>query len=237
MYTPVYTSWPHPPLGLQYQKPCKWTPLDFHARSVLTAYGWTVSYCASLDHLIRNCLVRPPRPAVSTLQLEPDVSTLSLLPVQLLTPESSVSVSALVDSGSSGSFISQALLTRLNLPHKRQPRELQVETIQGKPHGRGRVNYRALPLKLKVGCLHEETISFVVLEGPTVDIILGRPWLNQHAPEVRWDPCEVTRWSEACFQNCLSSILKQLKISSQIQVCSILVESPEPQVKCVCDPI
>ncbi len=144
---------------------------------VLTA-GLTAGlclYCASPDHLIRNCPVRPPRPAVSTLQLEPDVSTLSLLPVQLLTPESSVSVSALVDSGSSGNFISQALLTWLNLPRKRKPRELRVETIQGKPLGRGRVNYLAPPLKLKVGCLHEETISFLVLEEPTVDIILAQP--------------------------------------------------------------
>ncbi len=81
-------------------------------------------YCASLDHFIRNCPVRPPRPAVSTIQLEPDVSALSLLPVQLLTTVSSVSVSALIDSGSSGNFISQALLTRLNLPRKWQPREL-----------------------------------------------------------------------------------------------------------------
>ncbi len=68
-------------------------------------------YCASPDHFIRICPVR--RPAVNTLQLDPDVSTLSWLPVQLLTPESSVSVSALVDSGSSGNLISQALLTRL----------------------------------------------------------------------------------------------------------------------------
>ncbi len=103
------------------------------------------------------------------------VSTLSLLPVQLLTPESYVSVSILVDSGSSGNFISQALLTRLNLPRKRQPREIRVETIQGKPLGRGRVNYRAPPLTLRVGCLHKETISFLVLEGPTVDIILDAP--------------------------------------------------------------
>ncbi len=59
-------------------------------------------YCAVADHFIQNCPVRPPRPAVSTLQLEPEISTLSLLPVQLLTPNHSVAVSALVDSGSSG---------------------------------------------------------------------------------------------------------------------------------------
>ncbi len=186
--------------------------------------------CASSEHLIRICPVRP-RPAVSTIQLDPAVSTLSLLPVQLLTPESSVSVSALVNSDSSGNFISQALLTRLSLPRKRQPWELRVETIQGKRLGRGRVNYRAPPLTLRVGCLHKETISFLVLEGPTVDIILGRPWLNQHSPEVRWDPCEITRWSETCFQNCLVSIPKPLKRSSQAQVCSTPAKSPEPLVK------
>ncbi len=188
-------------------------------------------YCAASDHLIRTCPVRPPCPAVSTIQLKPDVSILSLLPVQLLTSESSVTVSALVNLGSSGNFISKALLTRLNLPRKRQPWELRVETIQGKPLGRGRVNYQSTPLTMRIGCLHEETISFLVLEGPTVDIILGRPWLTQHSPEVRWDPCEITHWSDTCFQHCLSSIPKPLKKSSRIEVCSTLVESPETQVK------
>ncbi len=41
-------------------------------------------YCASSEHLIRTCPVRPPRPAVSTLKFDAEVSTLSLLPVQLL---------------------------------------------------------------------------------------------------------------------------------------------------------
>ncbi len=75
-------------------------------------------YCAAADHFIQNCPVRPPRPAVSTLQLEPDISTLSLLSVQLLTPDHSVAISALVDSGSSGNFISQDLLSRLHLPRR-----------------------------------------------------------------------------------------------------------------------
>ncbi|KAL1273102.1 hypothetical protein QQF64_028964 [Cirrhinus molitorella] len=48
--------------------------------------------------------------------------------------------------------------------------------IQGKPLGCGRVNYQAPSMKLKVRFLHEETITFLVLEGPTVDIILGCPW-------------------------------------------------------------
>ncbi len=86
------------------------------------------------------------------------------------------SVSALVDSGSSGNFISQAPLTRLNLPRK-----------QAAPGAPSRDHHLG------------ETIVFLVLEGATVDIILGCPWLNQHSPEVRWDPCEVTRWSLTLF--------------------------------------
>ncbi len=75
-------------------------------------------YCAATDHFIQNCPVRPPRPAVSTLQLEPDISTLSLLSVQLLTPDHSVAISSHVHSGSSANFISQDLLSRLHLPRR-----------------------------------------------------------------------------------------------------------------------
>ncbi len=42
-------------------------------------------YCAAADHFIRSCPIRPPRPAVSTLQLDPVIATLSLMSVQLLT--------------------------------------------------------------------------------------------------------------------------------------------------------
>lgn len=63
----------------------------------LIAYGLCL-YCASPDHTFRNCPVRPPRPAVSTIQLKPDITLLSLLPVQLLISSSSLSISTLLDS-------------------------------------------------------------------------------------------------------------------------------------------
>ncbi len=94
-------------------------------------------YCGTSGHFIQMRPSHPPRPAVSTLQVEPEISILPLLTVQLLTPHHSISVSALIDSGSSGNFISQNLLKRLNLPRKRQAQELKIETIQGKPLGRG----------------------------------------------------------------------------------------------------
>ncbi len=185
-------------------------------------------YCGTSGHFIQKCPSRPPRLAVSTLQVEPDISILPLLTVQLLTPHHSISVSALIDSGSSGNFISQNLLKRLNLPRKRQAQELKIETIQGKPLGRGRIKYRSPPVILQIGCFHQETLSFLVLEGPTVDLILGLPWLSQHSPAVRWESSEILQWSESCFQNCLSNVPKPPVSPSSLQVNSTLVESPEP---------
>ncbi len=185
-------------------------------------------YCGVPGHLIRVCPSRPPRPAVSTLQVEPTISALPLLTVQLLTPRHIISVPALVDSGSSGNFISQALLKQLDLPHQRQA-ELKIETIQGKPLGRGHIKFRSPPITLQVVCLHQEDISFLVLEGPTVDIILGCPWFSQHSPEVRWDTSEILRWGKTCFQDCLSSIPVPLTKDPKLRVHSTLVESPEPR--------
>lgn len=57
-----------------------------------------------------HCPVQPKRPAVSTLQFETEISKLSMLLVQLLTPDHSITVPALVNLGFSGKFISQDLL-------------------------------------------------------------------------------------------------------------------------------
>ncbi len=64
-----------------------------------------------------------------------------------------------------------------------------------------------------------------------VDIIQGRPWLVLHYPEIRWDSCDVTRWSEFCHHNCLSALPRPLHKTLTAQIASTLIESPEPQEK------
>ncbi len=59
-----------------------------------------------------------------------------------------------------------------------------------------------------------------------MDLILGRPWLIIHSPEIRWETNEVTRWSEFCHQHCLKGISRLQ--SPTTQVASAWVESPEP---------
>ncbi|KAL0176595.1 hypothetical protein M9458_028925, partial [Cirrhinus mrigala] len=90
-----------------YQNQCKWI---LHASPVLNGTGvlrLDCLYCGQQGQLIRNCPVRPPRPVVSTITSDIEPAQLILLPVVLHTAERSLSVSALVDSGSSANFISQ----------------------------------------------------------------------------------------------------------------------------------
>ncbi len=61
-----------------------------------------------------------------------------------------------------------------------------------------------------------------------MDIILGRAGLTLHSPEVRWELCAITRWSEFWQQNCLTTVPKPRSSPIPAQLSSTLVESPEP---------
>ncbi|KAI5619999.1 hypothetical protein C0J50_20436 [Silurus asotus] len=96
-----------------------------------------------------------------------------------------------------------ACLELLQLRRQRGSQELAVQTIQGRPLGKGKVKYCAPPIILQVGVLHQEEIQLLVLEDSTVDVILGRPWLAKHSPACSWDPCNVLECSPASRQKCL----------------------------------
>ncbi|KAL0173634.1 hypothetical protein M9458_029602, partial [Cirrhinus mrigala] len=183
-------------------------------------------YCGQSGHILRTCPVRPPRPMVSTITSEIEPTMLTLIPVTLHASDQIISTSALIDSGSSGNFISSDCLKELQLSRLRHHQEYAVTTIQGRPLGRGKVQYSTPYITLQIGLFHFEEIKLLVLEGSTASIILGRPWLKIHNPELRWDTCDVTRWSKHCFIHCLSGIPPHHVTS--VQLASTLVESPEP---------
>ncbi|KAL0176566.1 hypothetical protein M9458_028896, partial [Cirrhinus mrigala] len=183
-------------------------------------------YCGQSGHILRTCPVRPLRPMVSMIASEIEPTMLTLIPVTLRTSDHIFSTSALIDSGSSGNFISSDCLKELQLTRLRHHQEYAVTTIQGRPLGRGRVQHSTPYITLQIGLFHFEEIKLLVLEGSTASIILGRPWLKLHNPELRWDTCDVTRWSKHCFIHCLSGIPPHHVTS--VQLASTLVESPEP---------
>ncbi|KAK3542610.1 hypothetical protein QTP86_031312, partial [Hemibagrus guttatus] len=75
-------------------------------------------------------------------------------------------------------------------------------TATGKLVSCRRVHHSASPVLLQVGLLHVEETTFLVLEESTADIILGRPWLEQHNPILSWRTGEVLKWGDTCFPGC-----------------------------------
>ncbi|KAL0192201.1 hypothetical protein M9458_010497, partial [Cirrhinus mrigala] len=184
-------------------------------------------YCGQQGHLLCNCPIRPPRPVVSTILSDIETANLTLLSATLYTSNRSLPVSALIDSGSSGNFISTKCLKELQLPRHRHHQIYSVTTIKGKPLGRGVVRHSSPFITMQIGLFHSEDLRFLVLEDSTVDIILGRPWLQLHQPEIRWDPCDIICWSQ-CSIHCMSHLPHPCSIPTT--VASTQIESPEPAI-------
>lgn len=113
----------------------------------------------------------------------------------------SLPVHALLDSGSAENLISDSLCRQLNLQKWSNKVHYQVHSIIGKPLNKNNVRFSVGPLQLQVGLLHTEVLSFLVLENSTAGIILGRPWLVQHDPDLSWTTGEVLKWGNGCFSH------------------------------------
>lgn len=185
-------------------------------------------YCGAAGHLLISCPVRPPRPAVSSVRLPSPVSSMKHTPVLLTYAKQSVSAKALIDSGAAGNFISLTTLLKLQARRRNNPQILHVQSILGKPLGRGQIRHCSPNITVRIGCLHEEELSFLVLEGSTADIILGRPWLEFHAPNVCWSSGEICQWGSNCFSHCLHTV-KKIRLPStpvpKLSISSTTVES------------
>ncbi len=154
-------------------------------------------------HMILACPFRPSQPLVSAIQ--PSIQRMNPLSTctQLTVSKTVISVSALLDSVSAGNLISGSLSRHLRLSTSTTETLYKVQSIMGKPITRRHVRHSVGPLQLQIGQLHQETLHLLVLEGSTVDIILGRPWLVQHNPILYWKTGEVLKWGDDCFSQCL----------------------------------
>ncbi|KAK3556266.1 hypothetical protein QTP70_007071 [Hemibagrus guttatus] len=86
---------------------------------------------------------------------------------------------------------------------------------------------KTTPLLLQIGVLHLEKISLLVLEESTADVILGRPWLEQHNPILSWKTGEVLKWGDTCFNDCFSEFpVPRSPSSNHLPVCATSIESP-----------
>jgi len=109
-----------------------------------------------------------------------------------------VKAQVMLDSGSSGNFISPQVVQRYGLiTHKRET-PLSVTHVQGGSVG---IVTEQVECKMRKGD-HSETITFDVVPLGKHAIILGMPWLKVHNPNLDWTMCKVTFNGEYCQQNC-----------------------------------
>ncbi len=184
-------------------------------------------YCGASGHMILECPLRPPRALVSTIR--PPITKMNPLSTcsQLTAGNCVVSVTILLDSGSAGNLIAGDLCRQLRLPTSITETAYEVQSITGKPLTRRHVRHSFGPLQLQIGQLHQEELHLLVLEGSTVDIILGRPWLVQHDPHLSWRTGEVLKWGESCFPHCFPRLPRPLTVVPvQLPVHSTSIESP-----------
>ncbi len=147
--------------------------------------------------------------------------------VQLTAHDVSLSVVALIDSGSAANFIAGTLSRQLNLPTTNTTKIYQIQSVTGQPLGRKHLRHQVGPINLRVGLLHEEDLHLLVLEDSTADVILGRPWLVQHNPTLSWKSGEVLKWGESCFHDCFPDMPHPpRKTLAPLPICTTSIESP-----------
>uniref|UniRef100_A0A8C1XXR9 ribonuclease H n=1 Tax=Cyprinus carpio TaxID=7962 RepID=A0A8C1XXR9_CYPCA len=183
-------------------------------------------YCGSPGHILSTCPIHPPHSLVSAIfpttnQMKPLTTIVTLTAADISIPDN-----ALLDSGSASNFISGSLCRQLHLPTTATQSSYQIHSITGRPLSRGRVRRSVRPLQLQIGILHKEKIHLLVLEESTADVVLGRPWLEQHNPVLSWRTGEILKWGETCFMDCFPEVLvPSSQLHKPLSVCATSIES------------
>lgn len=115
---------------------------------------------------------------------------------------------------------------QLRLNKERLSQCYPAHYIIGRSLSRHNITQVTKPVQLQIGLIHKEEFAFFILEQATVDIILGRPWLVQHQPEVCWRTGEILRWGENCFYECFPALWNISRQHHQVAVHSTSIESP-----------
>ncbi|KAL0146914.1 hypothetical protein M9458_057853, partial [Cirrhinus mrigala] len=181
-------------------------------------------YCGASGHVRLNCPLRPVRTAVSGLHTDHEKMHPLTTNVCITTPSSSVVVTALIDSGLAGNFISGTLCRQLHLRTNVTSKIYQIQPITGETTSPTRIHRKCEPINLQIGILHHEKIQLLVLEGANVDIILGRPWLVKHDPILSWGTGEILKWGKGCVTDCFPEIPRP--VQKPLPVFTTSVEGP-----------
>ena len=89
----------------------------------------------------------------------------------------------LIDGGSEGNFISQALVSRLKLKTVKLVAKKQVQGFNGESCY---IDQAVPNISLKMGAQSEQITLCVAPLQLSADVVLGMPWLQKHNPHIDW---------------------------------------------------
>jgi transposase InsO family protein len=111
------------------------------------------------------------------------------------------SANAMIDSGATGWFIDKGFADRLPVIPRECAVKRQLEVIDGRPIESGLITHE-LDLAIRIGP-HEEIATFLITKLGHYPMVLGKPWLGTHNPEIDWKHGEVKFTSTYCAEHCL----------------------------------
>lgn len=95
------------------------------------------------------------------------------LPIILSVANQDYHFSVLNDSGAAANVMHQDLVKQLSISTTKCEPPIVITAVDDGPIGKGCITHQTLPIKLRVGLLHTEEISFYVIKSPQNQVILG----------------------------------------------------------------
>jgi len=157
------------------------------------------------------------------------------VPARLMVGNKKISVSVLLDTGSSSSLIDINFVQQHSIPIQPKKQPTSLEGIDGLVVTSGTITHETEPIKMVIND-HTEKIQFDVAALGHYSIVLGIPWFLSHSPTIRWDRRSIVFDSYQC-QHCCEQPRRPLSTSdtsvlTQIETLPRVLDrsplSPEP---------
>ena len=117
----------------------------------------------------------------------------------------------MLDSGATGKgFIDEAFARNNKFTFHKLRNRRRLNVVDGRPSSAGDITH-VVKLNMEIKG-HKEKMLFYVTKLGKYDIILGKPWLTDHNPNVNWSTNTVTFNSDHCRKYCMEKGHYQLSV-------------------------
>jgi len=133
--------------------------------------------------------------------------------IEKIDTHKSVTVKALLDSGTTGMFIDKRTAAKHGFRLQKLERPIMVKNMDGTNNSRGAITHQVEANVYYKG--HVERIRMNVCDLEKTEVILEMPWLQVHNPEINWETGEVkmTRCPSLCGRTKPRRIEKRKRVA------------------------